>query len=41
MFEDMVKIDIMKMIVSHLHGSIIDLIFVVKIFEMVRPITRR
>ena len=39
MLEDIVIIDIPKMIVIHLHCSMIDIIPVAKTLEMVRPMT--
>ena len=41
MLEDIVIIDIPKMIVIHLHCSMIDIIPVAKTLEMVRQMTRR
>ena len=39
MFEDMVRINIPKIIVNHLHGSMFDLLLVVKALELVGPVT--
>ena len=41
MFEDMARIEIPRMIVSHPNGSTIDLIIVLNPLEMVRPVTGR
>ena len=39
MFEDMTRVDITKIIVSHINSSMIDIILVINPLEMVRPVT--
>ena len=41
MFEDMVRMDIPNMVVSNLHGFMINLLLVVKSLEIVRTVTGR